>query len=149
MPRLTNKDYLSQRQFLVDVWKASPGLFSVLSYNQQLDLHGFYAPYRDLTDTEAITHRRQVTADHPSLPNSAGKLYVRFFTHVQQVQERLQQQPPQLATSKAPTPRTGRRNIQVRALARPEPDLQKVAKALLEVARDMQAEQDRKGERAA
>ena len=106
--------------------------------------HAYFVPYKELSDSPAITHGQQVTRNHPSLPQRAGKIYVRFFREAKARQARLAQP----ATNRVPRSRSrvGKHNLRVRAVARPEPDLRKLALALLDVAKEMQAEEQ---ERAA
>lgn len=142
MPRLTNKDYLVQREFLVDAWNHFRSVFAHISYNEQMELHAYFVPYKELSDSEAIKYRQQITHDQPSLPQRAGKIYARFFKEVKAHQARLPQAPT-TATAK-PRSRVTKQNIRVRGIARPEPDLHKLALALLDVAKEMQAEEQEK-----
>jgi hypothetical protein len=139
VPRLTNADYLIQREFLIDAWNHFRGVFSYFSYNEQMELHAYFAPYKELSANEATTHRKQVTHDHPSLPQRAGKIYARFYEQVKVHQARLTQAPT--AAAAKPQGRITKQNIRVRGIARPESDLHKLALALLETARQMQAEE--------
>ena len=140
MPRLTNKDYLLQRTFLLDAWNHFPGVFSYFTYNEQLERHAYFAPSKELSDQEAIAHRQQVTHDHPSLPHRAGKLYARLHKQASAERDRLAHTPatPLITKSKRTA---GQRRIAVGAVARPEPDLRKLALALLGLAREFQAEE--------
>lgn len=127
MPRLTNKTYLQQRSLLVKVWQTDKFVFSILPYDDQLNIHGFYAPYMKLTDDEVIHHRRQVTADYPSLPQRAGKTFKKVSALIRSDGTR--------AYMRRSTPKSKERRVYTSALARPEPDIDKLAKVLLEVVR--------------
>lgn len=110
-----------------------------------MELHAYFAPYKELTDKEAITHRRQVTYDHPSLPHRAGKLYARLHKQALADRDRLAKATTAPVTAR-PESNPARGKLTARSIARPEPDLRKLALLLLDVARDIQAE---KQERAA
>jgi hypothetical protein len=143
VPRLSNGDYLINRAFLQDAWELFPSVFTRLSYNEQIELHSFYRPSKDWTDHEAIDHRKRISKQQPSLPNRVGKHFVRIDQHAKALQEQLAKRPAQPVRVLAKSSRSkGTRNIRVRVLARPEPDLHKLALVLLDVAKDMQAEQD-------
>ena len=74
MPRLTNRDYLPTRHFLATLWeRSSGGFFGVLPGCAQRNLHDFFAFTVTMEDTEALTHRAEMTAAFPSLPQAAGR----------------------------------------------------------------------------
>lgn len=124
MPRLTDKHYLEQRQLLVKAWQKDRLAFLLLPWDQQLDLHGFYAPYKQFTDDEAIEHRRQVTADHPNLPARAGKIFKKISGLIR----------PDGTITYLRRRHHGNQRYRISALARPEIDVEKLARVLLEVA---------------
>jgi len=139
VPRLTNKDYLSQRDFLVDAWGHFQRVFTVLPYEEQMVLHAFYLPYKDITREEAVEHRQLITKKQPSLPHRAGKSYAKLYSYSQALQHHLVTKPARDPNARVKALLTsGRnRNIRVFALANPELDVEKLAKALIEVAKDM------------
>jgi hypothetical protein len=150
VPRLTNNDYVIQRDFLKDDWNEFRAIYAFLDYTDQLVLHEFYGPSKDWSDEEAIAHRKRVTKQQPSLPNRAGKLYAQIDRHAKDLQKRLAEQPTQPAKVKIKRLPQARGKIRVSSvIARPEPDLRKLAMVLLDVARDMEKEQARKEERRA
>jgi hypothetical protein len=78
IPRLTFSDYLIRRQFLRQQWwEAHDGAaFADLLYQQQLDLHDYFAPAAPFTNQEALAHRREMTIAFPSLPQKAGRAFM-------------------------------------------------------------------------
>lgn len=135
MPRLTDSEYLINRHLLIEVWEQHWGQLAELPTFAQRDLHRFYAMSKDLSDDEAIALRRDATAQEPSLPQQAG----RAFAQLKRVMS------DALAREREPTPlamQTGRRGkrragtVRVHALARPEIDYERLARALLEHAMD-------------
>jgi hypothetical protein len=95
-----------------------------------------------LTDEEAIAHRQSLTKQYPSLPNRAGKLYAQVDLYARAKQKTMAKQLAQPVKVKAERIPKSQRRIRVRALAHPEPNVRLLARALMSVARDMQAEQD-------
>ena len=76
MPRLTNRDYLTNRALLRDQWLTpTRGAFGTLPRYAQLDLHQYYAPAKELWDDDAIAHRVAIAKQHPSLPQRAGRAF--------------------------------------------------------------------------
>lgn len=145
MPRLTNHNYLQQRQFLVEVWNSNRNVFTVLSYAQQLELHGFYALTKKLDDKDAVLHRMLVTADHPSLPHRTGKLYLR----IRQTLESGNPRSSDHQRTRAEAPRGQRGTIRIHSLARSDIKADKLAELLLEVAIQREAERRAKDRNAA
>ena len=100
----------------------------------QLTLHEYYRPAEPLTDHEALAHRRRAGHESPSLPQRAGKIYALLLRKIAREEERRRHPLPA-----APIRRVGHKriyNIRVRGLARPTPDYDKLARALLEHARN-------------
>jgi hypothetical protein len=135
MPRLTNPQYLAQRQRLkVDWFDRGGSIIGRLDPIDQMDLHAFFAHSRDLTDEQALAHRIAATAQYPSLPQIAGRLYAKIHAD--------------LGTRPAPAPvsTTSRRkpetNVKVEAfgLMRPTPNMEKLYDALF-----MMAERELRG----
>ena len=141
MPRVTFQQYLDQRAFLRVAWEEFDQLYSLLPAPQQCQ------PLSNHTDDELRAYRAHVSEHEPSLPAQAGRLYAKVHRVYDTAIEKAKahQQHPEPARARAATGRTrvgsGTRQITVRAVARPEPDLKKLSLALLEVARKMGEEQ--------
>lgn len=74
MPRLTSKDYLTQRHLLIEEWFDRDAIaFGDVPLQAQHDLHDFYAPTELLSDADALKHRAAMTKAFPSLPQKAGR----------------------------------------------------------------------------
>lgn len=141
MPRLANRDYLIQRQYLIEEWlERDGGSFGNLPYHHQIDLHDFYAPAEPMTDLEATRHRAAMTKAFPSLPQKAGRAY-------QAVQAATSGLPNQLAdthrVANTSVERIGGRprSIRVAAIARPKPDHRILARMLLNMTEQNNAEE--------
>jgi len=141
MPRLTSRDYLIQRQYLVEEWlEHDAGSFGLLPYRHQIDLHDFYAPAEPMTDLEATRHREAMTKAFPSLPQKAGRAY-------QALQDAANGLPNQLidarrAATTGVTKIGGRpHSIRVAGIARPKPDHHRLARLLLNLTKQSNAEE--------
>lgn len=135
MPRLTSRDYLTHRQFLCQCWEERDGVaFADLPYQQQLDLHDYFAPSIALTDREALTHRTAMTKAFPSLPQKAGRAYEAMCAAIEGTPNRIvdtfssETTTVELIAGK-------RRSLRMTGIARPKVDHYRVARALLNLER--------------
>jgi hypothetical protein len=117
MPRLTDRDYLFLRTYLHAAWCTKQKAFSLISTQDQYYLHRYFRPSEDMSAADALAHRKAATASQPSLPQCAG----RALRH--------------LVQPKRVTALDGNRRLVVHPLLRPEPDVGKLATALLALAR--------------
>lgn len=76
MPRLTSTEYLIRHQMLKRIWNNDRRQFSLLSYNQQRDLHDFFQPTSELDDQALLDKRSEITELDPSLPHRASKAFL-------------------------------------------------------------------------
>ncbi|KIC60026.1 hypothetical protein [Microbacterium hominis] len=125
MPRLTNKTYLCNRSIIGKLWRRSEHGWSKLSLEDQCTLHEYFEPTMDLTDDQAIAYRQTVTAKWPNLPQGAA--YAQFT----RVITRLEAEPPRLKTSPKSKHKRTPYIVRVEALARPDVNFDKLARALL------------------
>lgn len=130
MPRLTNADYLLQRARLRDNWiNHRASAFAELETIEEMELHAYFAPMRDLSDEQALAFRIEATTERPYLPARAGKSYARAIPF-------LDNPWPTEPIVKAPTiGRHARRHpdsvVTIKTVARPEVDIHKLARALM------------------
>ncbi len=124
MPRLTNAQYLYQRNRLRVSWQRRKGApFVSLSANDQLYLYAYFAPTKEATREEAIAHRKAISDHFPSLPQQAGRAYKRVFAYLDP-----ERSGPVLPEKRI---RKVRGKVVVRAERHHKPDAQKVTRALL------------------
>jgi len=129
MPRLTDSDYLHHRQLLTEAWVEED--FAYLQIVEQQELLDYYHPAEAFTDVEALAYRRAVTARHPELPQQAG----RAFAHLVEIVETRTRDLPH---PKAPVQlrrRKGPYTVRTAGLVRAKPDFDKLARVLLDVAK--------------
>jgi hypothetical protein len=116
MPRLSNNEYLIRHQMLKRIWEHDRRQFSLLSYNQQRDLHDFFFLTEELDDEALLQKRSEITRLDPSLPHRASKAFLAMLRPKSQSQS---------VTS-------GKKNVRVLPLARPKVDVEMLAEALLD-----------------
>jgi hypothetical protein len=133
MPRLSNTQYLQAHHDLQRLWQHDRAVFAELTPVEQWQLHDFFRPSKDLTDEQLLTHRRVISQTRPSLPQQAGRALHRLEEYLA-VRSTSSQQ-----SSRVPAIRRfgARRehHIVVKAVVRPEIDVDKLVRLMLEVAR--------------
>jgi hypothetical protein len=145
MPRLTYSTYSAQHDVLHELWVRSDGrAFAVISPIEQWYLHEFFAVTITLSADGLREHRQLVTKHDPSLPHRAGRA-------LKKLNERLAVEAEQseatsvVAGIQAPWRRTYCKNtdrvIRVKSVVHPEPDAEKLARALLDLASEMAQKQ--------
>lgn len=144
MPRLTNDQHYERHLILKRAWTEMPQLYSALLPKDQAAIHAYYQPSKDLTLEALLQHRRQVAKERPGLPAAAGRAY-KLMLQEHERQRHLaavratEPQPTQPAKKPKRVPRS-QRQLRVTSLLRPEPDLQKLAGALIELAKEQMRE---------
>ncbi len=100
------------------MWSTHPQLFSLLSPTAQLELHRFFLPTVDFEEHELASYRDYINKLEPSLAHKAGKHFKEFTTPRPEVREII----------------TNSKTSKLRPIMRPEPDLQKLARAFVDLA---------------
>jgi hypothetical protein len=132
MPRLTNKQYLERHRALRRIWLEGQRFFGVLGYNQQMEVHVFYVPARDWSDTEMLEHRRKVQEADAALPHRASRGFIKMEAAFLA---------PRPAT-RAPVPRD-KGKLRVTPIARPEVNVEQLARAFMDLAQQqIESEQE-------
>lgn len=121
MPRLTHSDYYLRHTLLSQLWDQAAEAYSGLSYVEQQAIHRYYLPTCELDLTEFAAYRSYVTKLEPSLSQRAGRAY-----------ERLAGRMARSASNE--TVSHGKRTIRLRAVAEPDIDVARLARALRELA---------------
>ena len=150
MSRLTPKQYLRTHRQLRRFWLSDDRLYAELTPLEQWQLHDYFQPSKNLTDEELLAHREHITKERPSLPQQAGRALSKFQAWAAQLGL------ARVRRAKAPIAMGGRRggkrrdrHLTVKAVVRPEIDLDKLARALLAVAKDQVAARRREMGRVA
>lgn len=95
-----------------------PAVFSLLSPTAQLELHRFFLPTVDIQEDELASYRDYINKLEPSLAHKAGKHFKEFTRPSPEVAEII----------------TKSRKFELRPIMKPEPDLQKLARAFVRLA---------------
>lgn len=126
MPRLTRSQHFVRHGLLSYLWETHRQLFSLLSATAQLELHRFFLPTVDIEEHELASYRDYINKREPSLAHKAGKHFKEFTRPRPEVAEII----------------TGSKNFEVRPIMKPEPDLQKLARAFVKAAARRDASDD-------
>lgn len=132
MPRLSDIDYIRNHLALRNEWVArDANAFAYITPTDQFAIHDYYEPSLELDAIQLITHRRAITAKSPSLPQQAGKAFVR-------IQPFLDMPPP---ASRPARKGHRKRDYQIRILSvvNPHIDPEKIAKILVQMMMENQA----------
>jgi hypothetical protein len=136
MPRLTNHQYLTRRTKLHAIWVECNIAYSAALLPQQGELHRCYQTIVDLPDGQLIANREALDKAEPSLPHRAGKTYAAVVQAADYYQARAKT--PVQSSRSSPKTESSRSDL----VARPEPDLKKLAFALKLLAEQHLADQD-------
>ena len=139
MPRLTHDTYCTQHRLVREAWLTDRPAPARLLPNEQWDLHDFFAPVYDFTDDELREYRQKITALDPSLPQRAGRALKKLEAARKGRAVAAQTRATAKPASDGPKrkAKAADRKISVKSLVHPEPNMDRLAKALLEMARDM------------
>jgi hypothetical protein len=138
--RLTNHQYLHRHQVLGTYWTEFQQLFAVLPFDQQRDVHAYYQPAQDLSDTELLIYRRVITKEQPSLPAKASKAFAQLQRSYMWANQRAEGHDTRLRkiigemVLKTTTTVNGHRT-EASAVVSPDFDTQRLAKILIDYAR--------------
>ena len=136
MPRQTKNQYLKTHRRLRHLWLHAPEAFSYLSLREQGQVHDYFQPSRPLTsDSQILIYRADMTGQQPSLPHQAGRALVKLDERT--AAYALRKVRPPVAVP------AGTRRLRVRAIRRPEPDIQKLTMVVLLLAQQLGEEHQR------
>ena len=136
MPRLTTRDYLRIRHFLIRLWAQGDGHdFAALPGHAQRDLHDYFAPAVSMSDRDALAHRKQMTEAFPSLPQKAGRAFEGLRASFEGRPNRLVDQHRAESTRMLNVGGKARA-IRIAAVSRPKIDTHYLAMALLQLVKE-------------
>lgn len=139
MPRVTRRDQYKRYHELRQIWlEPLSGSFGILTPTDQWKVHAFYRPSERLTFEEFSAHLRQIKARRPGLVHVAGKLSRQILTEGARLAAvRLEPAPSVVARgSKRRVQRV--RDVTVTGIVRPTPDINKLVRAAIELAKEME-----------
>jgi len=133
---LSDADFVNRRRVLKSDWIARGPVMSRLDLSDQWALHAAFQPSNEtLTDADALNDYRDRAPHDPEQVSEAASTWERY----EHVHELMLQHAALTATgqdTKTTPPRRNRkdRSLSVRALARPEPDLGRLAQLVVHLA---------------
>ena len=138
MPRLSNDLYLQRHHFLRAGWCGGvKELFGVLPAHMQRDVHAYYQPSQELADDALIENRRSVAKTEPGLPQRASRAFLQMQDAFDEAYEAFEAADYNEAVFNdflardMPSFKSGSRTLRITAVARPELDLKRLARALV------------------
>lgn len=146
MPRVTQREQYKRHLFLRTIWTdfGKHAYLTVLSPKEQRTLHAFYRPSEELTLKQFRDHLQVIHRDHPQLCHISGKLYRRIERAVAQHTQGLAERHAQMQTpTRRKIPARRGSAVVVYGIVRPKPDLNKLLKALIQMAREEHAEDEK------
>jgi hypothetical protein len=97
--------------------------------HEQWDLHEYYRFTEQLSEDQLHQHWRSVQAAGSSLPHRAGRAYAAFQPFLVDEPIRIVVQPPVSSAKRRQV-----KAVQIKSLVRPEIDIEKLARVLLQIA---------------
>jgi hypothetical protein len=156
MSRLSNQLYFERYQFLMTMWLEVRDLYTVLWPNEQWELHAFYQPLKELSEAEFVEHRTSIQKMEPGLASKAGRhfkvLYESYrvaFAYSEGDEQRFRGAISQMSRQRPRHETPGKRQVSVRLLVHPEPDLKMLASAFYDLAVSMAQQKNRTNEHGA
>ena len=130
MPRVTYTTYRNRHLILRQLWAEHEGVFSRIKPGEQWALHSYYLCAVKMTEHTLRNHYLRIRDMRSSLPHRAGKAYARLKRSVTPPAVRLTRPVSNMTIRK----RAGK--IVVQPLVRPQPDVDRLAKVLIRMARE-------------
>lgn len=134
---LSDAEFINRRRVLRSDWDAGGQALSYLEMAEQWALHAAYQPTKDIAEQQALADFREMQRLKPEKAAEAEAACERYGLARQQVQRDIVRAQQARDSGVAPVRRRNKdRNLSIRALARPEPDLHALARALIQIAVD-------------
>jgi hypothetical protein len=150
VPRLTNDQYINHHIFLRHAWIDFPQLYVVVPMDQQREVHRYFQQAKNLCATELLEYRKRITIQEPDLPAQAGKAFTHMYTAYEIAErlsggdhDRFKAVLHQLTRQHAKTSTGPGRRVRIAAVANPELDLEKFARLVIEIAKEMARDQNK------
>ena len=151
MPRVTQREQYKRHQVLRNIWSREPSksCFADVSPADQWKIHRFYRPAEFLEFSEFREHLRHMKHKNPELVHVVGKLFRQIeLSFIHQQEAALAHRLAGTTLQSAKPKKISERKIVARAVVRPEPEIMdRMARAVLQMARERMKEQPSKLER--
>lgn len=130
MPRVKTEEQWRRYQVLREANQSGHPAMSLLEAQDQWILHDYYWFSHPLNLQQFKVHLKQVAKEHPSLPNRAGKAFVRFVDAYERVDAYRRR-----ASVRAKPKKNTARQLSVWSEVNPEIDPAEMAAILIEMAK--------------
>ncbi len=104
-------------------------MFAELSPQEQWYLHDYFRPSEQLSDDELLAHRKAISRQRPSLPQSAGRAFNLLVRMLQRSWSRSRRDPE----ARGAVANHAVHHIIVRAVVQPKPDVDMYARAVVQM----------------
>lgn len=132
---VSDADFINRRRVLASDWSTGGRVLSCLELDDQWALHAAYQPSKDLSDAQALAGYRALVAEGHDRVAQAPEAWEAYGSAHERVQLELARAQQQKEAGVVPRRRRQQdRNLSVRGLARPEPDIEKLAHVLINIA---------------
>ncbi|WP_308468515.1 hypothetical protein [Rathayibacter soli] len=134
---VSDAEFVNWRRVLRSDWNSGGQALSYLEVAEEWALHAAYQPTKDISEQQALADFRDMQRLRPENAAEADAACEHYGRAREQVQHDAVRAQQARESGVAPRKRRGKeRNLTVRALARPEPDLHALARVLIQVAID-------------
>lgn len=134
---VSDAEFVNRRRVLRSDWNSGGQPFTYLDMAEQWALHAAYQPTKNISEQQALADFRDMQRQRPEKADEAEAACERYGRAREQVQREAARAQEAKESGVAPHKRRGKeRNLTVRALARPEPDVQALARLIVQLAMD-------------
>lgn len=131
------QDYLDWRARFAEAWQQAKGFMGFISPQEQTDLHLYFEFHKPKSDEEALAWLETIYQNEPELESVALDALEQLSLAAERSREARDQELLPLSW-----PGRSGHPVIVRAVVKPEPDLKRFARAVIELAREQVAEND-------
>lgn len=132
---VSDAEFVNRRRVLRADWDSGGQALSYLEVAEQWALHAAYQPTKNISEQQALADFRDMQRLRPEKVAEAEAACARYGAAREQVQRDIARAQQSKDSGVAPRKRRNKdRHLTVRALARPEPDLHALARALIQIA---------------
>lgn len=130
MSRVTQREQYERHLLLRRIWSdyLSQEAFADLSVNEQWKVHALYRPDEALDFPVFKEHLKRIKRKQPELCHVAGKLYLRLQAAFFAAEAR--RSTPAVQAIPGPKRRLQRKDVSLRVITRPKPDIEKLIQAM-------------------
>lgn len=144
---VSDAEFVNRRRVLRSDWDSGGQALTYLELSEQWALHAAYQPTKESTEQQALADFREFERSTPEKAAEAAAAHDRYGHARERVQQDVARAQAAKEAGIAPRKRPRKeRNLSVRTLARPEPDVAALARVLVELAiKSVEADEQKHG----